>query len=135
MKKKYIWLGIIAFVVLLATYRIYFPDPELRKSELEKETAKNNKIIGTWYLSATNALLPATYRLQTEGSAVLLKVTFEDNSVGFEPVELSQKDGQTKITYKDKSSSNNEYFIIEKDGNLGLYNSEDKRFGLAKKAL
>jgi hypothetical protein len=36
MKKKYIWLAIIAFVVLLATYRIYFPDPELEK-KMEEE--------------------------------------------------------------------------------------------------
>ena len=129
MNKKYIWIGIVAFVVLLGAYRIYFPNPELRKSEV----SKNDKIIGTWHLSATNALLPATYRLQTEGNAILLKVTFEDNSIGFEPVELSQKDGQTKVSYKDKNTSNKEYFIIEKDGNLGLYNSEGNRFGLAKK--
>lgn len=131
MNKKYIWIGAIAIIGLLFAYRLLFPDPKLEQAYQEK-MAEKSKTIGEWQLSATNALSATNYKLQNEGDSTFMKSTFDDKSSGKEAVILTKYEDRTKISYQNQTH-NNEYFVIESDGDLGLYNAENKMFGLAKK--
>lgn len=131
MNKKYIWIGAIAIIGLLFAYRILFPDPKLEQ-EYKAKMAEESKTIGEWKLVATTTLPETNYKLKNEGDSTFISVSFGDNSSEKDAVILSQYEGKTKISYKDPSHSN-EYFIIEQDGDLGMYNAENKLFGLAKK--
>lgn len=90
------------------------------------------QVIYKWQLQKSVTLLATKYELSKKGQVYYLKTTYEqDNSSANNAVILKKKGSKTIIEYKKKGSYGGEYHVIEADGQLGLYNHEGKRFGLA----
>lgn len=89
------------------------------------------QVIHKWQLQKTNALLATKFELSKKGQVYYLKMAYDDNSSANDAVILKKKGNRTIIEYKKKDDYNGEYHVIEPDGQLGLYNKEGKRFGLA----
>lgn len=69
-----------------------------------------------------------------QGSKIWLKTVFvkKGGSAMEQPVKRSNMKGKIRFDYLD-GEMHGEYFIIEDDGNLGEYNKDGKRFGVAMK--
>lgn len=130
MNKKYIWTGVVVTVILLGLYRYYYPDPKLEPGYKE-QLAVEKRVGGQWHLAKTNALVEMNFELKTEGDSTFMKCTFDDQTFNKQPVTLALEKDRTKIVFNDPKAQHGEYYYIEADGNLGLYNAENKAFGFA----
>lgn len=72
-----------------------------------------------------------SFELLKKKETYFLKTIFDDKSSATDAVTLKKKGSKTILEYKKKDDYNGEYHVIEPNGQLGLYNKDGKRFGLA----
>ncbi len=100
----------------------------------EKEQKKNaenvdGKIIGKFY---ENQYLSATCTVYEKDGNTFLKMSFNDGSSSI--TELKTKELKNGIRLEDKEGNpHGEYYILNKNGELEFYNSENKMFTTARK--
>lgn len=94
---------------------------------LNAVTVKDGVIIGKW--KDTRSMAENTMIIFRKGKKLMLKTTFKDGSSMEEA--LRQKKVSGKVRYDYIQSNHGEYFMLEKNKNLGMYGRGGK-FGEAK---
>ncbi len=92
----------------------------------DKETSKtsniNGEILGKW--RSEKSLMGATLILYKNTKNVLkMRITFKDGSNMESKIKTSTKDGKTRY---DDDNEHGEYYILESNGNLGMYGNDGK---------
>jgi len=100
---------------------------EIIGSTSEEDKKMNNisvdgDIIGEW--NDTRAYAEHVAILYKKNNKIFMKRIFSDGSNGED--EFIIKTVKGKIRYEPKQNTHNEYFIIENNGNLGMYDNEGK---------
>lgn len=95
---------------------------------LDAVTVKDGVIIGKW--KDTRPMVENTMIIFRKGKKLMLKTTFKDGSSMEE--KLREKKVSGKVRYDYIESNHGEYFMLEKNKNLGMY-GRDSKFGEAKR--
>ena len=98
-----------------------------KKASKELKAKKvTGKIIKTW--KDNDAIMPNKIFLVKENSKLYMKTLYAKNSLAdaFELIEEVTKSEKKGIVRFDYDNTHGEYFIIEKNGNLGLYDDSGK---------
>jgi hypothetical protein len=95
------------------------------KEEFNKKSVKG-EILNIW--KSNEAIMPSRYFLVKENNEYFMKILFAKNlytdaSEIIEKVYQSEKNGLKKYN---SNNPHNEYYIHEKNGNLGMYNESGK---------
>jgi hypothetical protein len=85
-----------------------------------------------WKLNKTNTLAETNFSLTYKKGVPFFTQSFYDGSNGTEKM-VAKKNGKIVILNYAGGGYNGEYFKVEVNGNLGLYNKDKKKFGEAKK--
>lgn len=101
---------------------------EEKEKVLANVTVDASKIIGKWRDNTPSA--ESSMVIYKENGKLKLKTTYYDGSSWIE--EMVQKQSNNKTHYYYVDDSRGEYFVVEKNGNLGMYSSDGK-FGEAIK--
>lgn len=98
-------------------------NPPISKDSISNKTLKvDGEIIGKW--RCDKSLMGASLILYKNAKGILLmKTTFTDGSASDEKIKGKKKNGETKYEYK---NTHGEYYILESNGNLGLYGENGK---------
>ena len=89
---------------------------------LDNVSIESGEQIGKW--KEEDAMMSATYILFKENKELRLKMTFMDGSGMTINVKKSKYNGKVRYDYKDENK--NDFFIIESNGNFGIYDADGK---------
>ena len=98
-------------------------NPPISKDSISSQALKvDGEVIGKW--RCDKSLMGASLILykNTKGT-LLMKTTFTDGSASDEKIKEKKKSGVTKYEY---NNTHGEYYILESNGNLGLYGENGK---------
>ena len=85
--------------------------------------------VGEWFDEGSKTT-SSTMIIYKKGKKTFLKTIFVNGQTMSD--EMTFK-GHGKYIYTDKDAMYGEYFIIESDGTLGMYNKDGKQFRIAKR--
>lgn len=88
----------------------------------------DGNVIGKW--QDTRPYADYSMIIYEKDKKVFMKSTYKDGSSG--DVEFLKKNYKGKVRYEPLQNKHNEYYLIESNGNLGMYDNEGK-FGEAIK--
>ena len=95
---------------------------ENQDQETSKTSDINGKILGKW--RSEKSLMGATLILyKNTKNELKMKIIFKDGSSMESEVKTSTKDGKTRYDY---DNEHGEYYILELNGNLGMYGNDGK---------
>jgi len=99
----------------------------------EEETVKKIEIegaviLGKWY--DENVVPGSTSVLYKKGNKLFMRLTFKNGQKMDSELKEKNQKGLKRLNYVEDMQG--EYFVIEKTGELGMYNKANKQFGLAK---
>lgn len=99
-----------------------------QEEKVMNEASVDGTIIGKW--QDTRPLAECTMIIYKKGNKIFMKSTYGDGSSSDD--EFIKKNYKGKIRYEQKVNKHSEYFLIEGNGNLGMYGNDGK-FGEAIK--
>jgi len=85
--------------------------------------------LGKWYEEQYTS---STFVIFKDNNSYFLRTIYKSGQISDVEMTRSEIPSGVKYIYKD-GGYNGEYFVIDKSGNLGLYNSKGKNFTTAKK--
>ncbi|WP_231562256.1 hypothetical protein [Alistipes sp. ZOR0009] len=98
-------------------------NPPISKDSISNQASNTNgEVIGKW--RCDKSLMGASLILYKNiKGTLLMKTTFTDGSASEEKIKEKKKSGITKYEY---NNAHGEYYILESNGNLGLYGKNGK---------